>query len=345
MKKTLAVLLALVSLLFSVTAFAEAAQPGATPSAGDAAAAAGSAAQADEPQLTTEYRWFVNRYRYTRGRTVTYYDNVYAYNHGEYYMTPFADVVPMDYIAIDEDGGYAVASIVLDITDAMRESLYGGDYGETAMFYGQYCERIRDKAGRVGFSGIHEGIDFKHEPGAKLHAILGGEVTRAGDSNGTVGVYNEEYDVTLLYLHCEEIEVRRGDKIEAGTVIAVEGDKNSGSAYTHVEMRNGRHTSSNAYRDTKVESACPYPVMEKALSVAESGRQPVTAAAVLAAQRIREEAEAKAAAAAAAAAEAQQEEQEQIVLVDELPGTQEGYGFEEQGESPAPQATLPPSNP
>ena len=336
MKKTLAAVLALACLLFAMTAFAEEEEAVLTENG---------------LQLTTEYRWFVNKYLYTRGRTVTYYDNVYAYNHGDYYLTPFDSSVPCEYFVIDEAGTYALAPIVLDITDAMRAALYGSDEGETIMFYGQYCERISDKYGRVGFSGVHEGIHFRYGEGANLYAILGGEVTKAGDSNGTVGIYNEEYDVTLLYLHCKDIEVRRGDTVEAGTLIAVEGDKGSGSAYTHVEMRKGRHTSSNTYRDINLESDCPYPVMQTALNVVESGRQPVTAAAVAQAQRMREEAEAAAKAEAEAQAQAEQEaEVEELNLVDALPGTQEGYGFSDNAgtetpaePTPAPEASLPPA--
>ena len=151
--------------------------------------------------------------------------------------------------------------------------------------------------------------------------------------------------------------MRRGDVVEAGQQVAVEGNKNSGSDYTHVEMRTGRHTTSNTYRDTKVESACPYPYMLKALNVTESGRQPQTAAAVAQAQRLREEAEAAARAEAEAQAAAEQEEAEETIeLVDQLPGTKEGFGFgeetvneetdaAEETANAAPEATLPPSNP
>lgn len=379
MKKRVAAALALTSLLFAANAFAEA-LPEATAAAELVPAVtqtpAPEATAEPEPEatvapeatenpypLTTQSRWFVNRYRYTRTRKVTYYDNVYTVNHGEYGLTPFASTVPADYFVLDNSGTLAVAPVVLDITDAMRERLYGGDLGETAMFYGQYCERIRDKAGRTGFSGIHEGIDFVNAPGAALHAILGGEVTRAGDSNGTVGIYNAEYDVTLLYLHCEKIAVHRGDVVEAGTKIAVEGDKNSGASYTHVEMRHGRHTSSSPYRDTVLTSDCPYAVLQAALGVVESGRQPVTAAAVLEAQRMREAAEAaaKAAAEAEAAAEAaakaaeQQNAEPEIELLDGLPAAQQGYGFAEAtaapestpvpAAGPVVDATLPPANP
>ena len=299
------------------------------------------AAEAAGFELTEEYRWFVSQYGAVRGRTVTYYDNVYAYNHGDYYLTPFDSKVSPEYLTIDESGAYAVAPIVLDIADAMRVRLYGEDVGEASMFYGQYCERVIGRKGNEGFSGVHEGIDFTSEQGAPLHAILGGVVTRAGDSNGTVAVYSEEYDMTVLYLHCYDICVRRGDVIEAGTQIGEEGKKGIKgytTYYTHVEVREGRHTTSNPYRNTILESACPYPLMMEALDVKESGREPVTAAAVMEAERMR--AEAEAAALAAAEAEAAEEEAEpEIELIDTLPGTDTSYGFTEV----APEATLPPS--
>ena len=349
MKKLLIAALVLAGLLTAFGALAEETQtalPEQTPAPAEAALPEG---------VVTEYRWFVNSYKSVRTRQVTYYDNVYAYTHGKWGLTPFDSTVPAEYFVRDEDGNFALAPIVLDITDAMREALYGSDIGETALYYGQYCDRIRGNGGKVGFTGVHEGIDFICEPGVALHAILGGEVTRAGDSNGTVGIYNEELGITVLYLHCEKISVRRGDVIEAGTAFAVEGNTNSGSDYTHVEVRAGRHTSSNTYRDIRLQSDCPYPIMQAALNVTGSGRQPQTAAAVAKAQRMREEAEAAAKAeaeAAEAAAKAEEESDEpDIELVDTLPGAKEGYGFgEESGEPEAtatavPEATLPPSKP
>ena len=298
-------------------------------------------------KLTTEYRWFVSQYRNLRTRKVTYYDNVYAYNHGEYGLAPFDGKVPPEYFVVDSTGAYAVAPLVMDITDAMRVRLYGDDVGEVSLLYGQYCERISDGKGHEGFSGVHEGIDFTSEKGSALHAILGGVVTRAGDSNGTVAIYNEDYDMTVLYLHCYDICVRRGDEVEPDTQIAVEGKKGiSGydTYYTHIEVREGRHTTSNPYRNVFLESDCPYPLMQDALGVEESGRQPATAAAVLEAQRMREEAEAAARAEAEAELEAQQAEAEpEIELVDVLPEAGEGYGFTELTPEAAPEATLPPN--
>lgn len=374
MKKRMTAALAAASLLFAIGAYAEdnTALPGAHPNAAMAATpaavmptaepetpapaepapeptaqpAADAAAPAAQPkaslEITEEYRWFISQYNHIRGRTVRYYDDVYAYNHGDYALTPFDSRVPEEYLTVDESGIYAVAPIVLDITDAMRTALYGGDVGEVSMLYGQYCERRGDGHGRTGFTGVHEGIDFTNAPEAALFAILGGEVTRAGDSNGTVAVYNAEYDVTVLYLHCEEIKVRRGDMIEAGASIAQEGKKGSAGTYTHVEMRTGRHTTSNPYRNTILESDCPYPVMQAALNVVDSGRRPVTAAAVMEAQRMREEAEAAARAAAEAEAAKQEENAEpEVELIDVLPSAGNGYGFAEP--TAAPEATLPPA--
>ena len=272
--------LALAGLLLTTGAYAES-----TPSETAAPVQAQAAA---EPQhqlkVTTKYRYFISQYRYIRERKVSYFDNVYAYNHGEYSLTPFDSTVPEEYFVTDEGGTLAIAPIVLDITDAMRERLYGADVGETALYYGQYCERKKDRKGVWGYTGIHEGIDFVNVKGAPLYAILGGEVTRGADKNGTVAIYNAEYDVTLLYLHCENSIVRRGDTVEAGDMIAKEGKTNiSGGAnthYTHVELRKGRHTSSSPYRDIVLTSDCPYAVMQQALGVVESGRQPITAAAV-----------------------------------------------------------------
>ena len=89
--------------------------------------------------------------------------------------------------------------------------------------------------------------------------------------------------------------------------------------------------------------------MQKALGVTESGRQPQTAAAVAQAQRMREEAEAAARAQAEAEqAELEAEAEEEIELVDQLPGTKEGFGFGEETaaeDAVVPEATLPPSNP
>ncbi len=447
MKRVWAVLLALVltlaccCALAEITAADEAAQNNGKKTALDqtgllvepGTTAASAALPTPEPEglikTETDRLNFVSASRYKRTRKVTYYNDVYAYNHGNYLLQPFDSKVPEEYFVMDEGGTLAVAPIVLDITDVMRERLYGADVGETALFYGQYCEQIRDmrkkmkqivteskhtdskgelhvtktksyvpvgtelkdnqyetgktrySASTYGYSGIHEGIDFVYMMGAPLHAILGGVVTRAGDSNGTVGIYSEDLDITLLYLHCADIQVKRGDTVTASDIIAYEGGKGivagiynnanykakgikhvGGSHYVHVELRKGRHTSSNPYRNAKLESDCPYEYMRQALNIQPSGRQAVTQEAVDEAQRMREEAEARAkeeAEAEAAAKAAAEATPEPVITIVEETEAPEGYGFAENPAeetepevsaepeitpepTPIPEATLPP---
>ena len=95
MKKKLTAVLAAASLLFAMTALAEeAALPGSKPETAATPAAQAVAAEpaaeaetldSDVPDLevTTKSRWFVNRYKRTYTRKISYYANVYAYNHGE----------------------------------------------------------------------------------------------------------------------------------------------------------------------------------------------------------------------------------------------------------------------
>ena len=95
MKKILAAVLVLMSLLMTFGAFAEeAAQENALPEG-----------------VVKEYRWFVNQYKTVRGRTVTYYKDVYAYNHGNWGLTPFDSTVAAEYFVKDENGTFAILSL------------------------------------------------------------------------------------------------------------------------------------------------------------------------------------------------------------------------------------------
>lgn len=97
MKKRWIAALALTGLLLTTGAYAES-----TP---EAAAAPVQAETTAEPQhnltVTTKYRYFISQYRYIRERKVSYFDNVYAYNHGEYSLTPFDSTVPEEYFVTD----------------------------------------------------------------------------------------------------------------------------------------------------------------------------------------------------------------------------------------------------
>ncbi|MCL2811848.1 MAG: M23 family metallopeptidase [Clostridia bacterium] len=306
---------------------------------------------ATEPATVTSYQSFV----FSRGRRyvrkVEFYPDVFAYNHTEYQLQPFSGAVPERFFVVDGQGNHALAPIVLDVTDAMRIALYGGDVGKVALYYGQYAERIRSRSKKWGYSGIHEGIDFIAAWGVPVYAILGGEVLRAGyGKDNTIAIYNETYNATVLYLHTRNVRVSPGDRIEAGTQIAHEGNRGTGSPYTHVEVRFGRHTSPNPLRNTRLESDLPYDFFAHALGVTPSGREPVTAAALIEAEQMRLAAEAE----AEAARLAQEEEEARLLatptpmptpelrLLEEVEDEEDpNFGFANPLSTPLP--TLPPA--
>lgn len=305
------------------------------------------------PAVTRDYVSFVYQNRVLREKKVSFYKDVYAYNHTEYGLQPFDAAVPERFFVMDGQGRFALAPIVLDAVDAVRVALYGGDIGKTALFYGQYTEKVRSANKRWGYSGIHEGIDFIAGRGQAIYSILDGEVLRAGyGKDGTIAIYNEQYNATILYLHTTDVEVKRGDLIAAGVLIGYEGSRGAGDFYTHVEVRFGRRTSPSPYRNAVLESDLPYDFFIRALGVQATDREPVTAEAVFEAERMRlaAEAEAQAAREAQAAAEAEAARlaeptpaptPEVVVLDEAKEDIPSGFGFVDPSVTPLP--TLPPA--
>ena len=305
-----------------------------------------------EPEAITGYQNFVfYTTRKPRHRKVDFYPDVFAYNHTEYRLQPFSGAVPPRFFVVDGHGKYALAPIVLDVTDAMRIALYGEDVGKVAMYYGQYADLKRAANKKWGYSGIHEGIDFIAEPDQPIYAILGGEVLRAGyGKDNTIAIYSEDYNATVIYLHTRRVQVSAGDRIEAGTQIAQEGSRGAGAVYTHVEVRFGRRTSPNPFRTSVLKSDLPYDFFAHALGVTPSGRDPLTAEALIEAEQMRLAAEAEAEAARLA-----QEEAEALLLATPTPAptpeirileepddqVDPGFGFADPLSTPLP--TLPPA--
>lgn len=264
--------------------------------------ATGSEDAVSRPVVTHDSVAFVYSNRVLRVKDVSYYADVYAYDRRAYAMMPFDAAVPERFFVVDSQGANALASIVLDVCDAVRIALYGEDVGKAARFYGQYTEKARSASKEWGYSGIHEGLDFIAEKGHPIYAVVSGEVVRAGgDKDGTVAIYNARYNTTVLYLHVRDLQVKTGQNVEAGTMIGREGDKGATAPFTHIEVRFGRHRSPNPYRNAQLESDLPYDFFVKALGIEPSEREPITAASVYDAEQRRLVAEAEAEAARLAA--------------------------------------------
>ena len=85
---------------------------------------------------------------------------------------------------------------------------------------------------------IHKGVDIGNTPRAPIYAIEAGIVMEAGWNSGGGGntVYiNHQNGLCSLYAHCAAYNVKRGDKVTRGQVIALIG--NTGMAFGfHVHL-------------------------------------------------------------------------------------------------------------
>jgi murein DD-endopeptidase MepM/ murein hydrolase activator NlpD len=89
--------------------------------------------------------------------------------------------------------------------------------------------------------GLHAGIDYGAPAGTVVRAIRSGQVLTAGNSYGTVSVFDGQN--TVIYLHLRKIDVRVGQRIEEGkTQIGEVGGVGvpGGRAHLHLEVRRGR---------------------------------------------------------------------------------------------------------
>ena len=87
---------------------------------------------------------------------------------------------------------------------------------------------------------FHTGIDFKGPQGSEIFATADGEVLSAGWNGGYGRAVRIKhmYGFETLYGHCSEIRVSQGDKIKAGSVIALSGmTGNALEPHCHYEIR------------------------------------------------------------------------------------------------------------
>ena len=93
-------------------------------------------------------------------------------------------------------------------------------------------------------SKYHTGIDIAAEQGTNIIAATSGKVVLAS-STGAYGNHLkiEVEDIIILYAHCLSLEVKEGDEIKQGQVIAKVGSTgNSTGPHLHFEIRkDGRY--------------------------------------------------------------------------------------------------------
>lgn len=107
----------------------------------------------------------------------------------------------------------------------------------------------------------HEGIDFAVGAGHDVYALINGVVTNAGgDRLNTIAIYDETNDKTVVYLHTRsaDVDLKVGDTVQVGQVIAKESSAGACAVHTHVEVRNGKQTNAAVSSDTVLVNEDPY---------------------------------------------------------------------------------------
>ena len=87
---------------------------------------------------------------------------------------------------------------------------------------------------------FHAGIDIAAEKGTAIYSAFDGEVIEADydNWNGNYLKIQHDNDIMTVYCHCEKLNVKKGEKIRAGEVIATVGSTGSSTGpHLHFELR------------------------------------------------------------------------------------------------------------
>lgn len=87
---------------------------------------------------------------------------------------------------------------------------------------------------------FHAGIDIAAEKGENIYSAFDGVVAEADYDkwNGNYLKIKHDNDIMTVYCHCEKLNVKKGQKIRAGEVIATVGSTGSSTGpHLHFELR------------------------------------------------------------------------------------------------------------
>ena len=103
---------------------------------------------------------------------------------------------------------------------------------------------------------FHAGIDVAAEKGTNIYSAFDGEVMEADYDkwNGNYIKIKHDNDIMTVYCHCEKLNVKKGQKIRAGEVIATVGSTGSSTGpHLHFELRinNISYNPRKAFKEAK----------------------------------------------------------------------------------------------
>ena len=141
-----------------------------------------------------------------------------------------------------------IASHLFDIPLNQIDSASGANYKYN--LWGSKPAEYYTETECNGYKGGHSGIDMQTKDVAgdktadrKFYAVSAGTVIAAGsDKYNTIAIYDEEQDITTLYLHAREVNIALESTVVVGTLLGVQGDTAAPAEHVHIEVRKGYHT-------------------------------------------------------------------------------------------------------
>jgi len=112
--------------------------------------------------------------------------------------------------------------------------------GELSSEFGLRADPVRTKRRRKQRRKVHKGLDFVAQRGTLVHAAGPGVVLRAqvSGSYGRLVIVDHGAGQQTRYAHLQRIKVRRGQRIEAGTVVGKVGSSGRVTGpHLHFEVR------------------------------------------------------------------------------------------------------------
>ena len=124
--------------------------------------------------------------------------------------------------AVDTDLTYFKNKFIIPVDDAIITGVYGS-------------QRILN--GKPKWP--HYGLDFAQKEGTKIKAMLDGTVTLAEPdlyySGGTL-IFDHGHGISTLYMHMQEILVKKGQKVKQGDIIGTVGSTGRATG-AHLDVR------------------------------------------------------------------------------------------------------------
>lgn len=103
----------------------------------------------------------------------------------------------------------------------------------------------------MGYDGGHSGFDAqtKDVVGAatadrEFYSLSEGKVIEVRSSDNGIFIYDDDKNITTIYLHADSVNVTKGSYVHIGDLLGIQGEKGHAQGeHVHYEVRSGKRTS------------------------------------------------------------------------------------------------------